>query len=234
MAIASGSEFVSVKRQGNIPVNIKLILDIMKQNKPYMLGKDEIDSISLVAHIIEYNESMGCIEILLMDDTGTIRAKIFKKNGSTLIKPLINYEHLPNGCVYVIGTLMNFDGNSTVVITRMVNIEKYEFVLMHRTLIMWAYLVRNSILHVFSAERILGNLAERFTETEEVDEFKGLTTEQTIICKQVKNSSAQGLSKTMIYKNAGYPVEKTNNILNQLVQFGFLYSDQDCEMYYFS
>ena len=234
MAIVSGSQFGSVRRQGSIPVNIKLILDTMKRDKPYMLGKTEFDSITLVAHITEYNESMGSIEILLMDDTGTIRAKIFKKAGSTLIKPLINYEHVHNGYVYVIGTLMSFDGNNIVVVTRMTNVEKYEFVLMHRTQVMWAFHVRNSNAHAISNERILGNLAEKFTEAEEVDDLKGLNAEQKNICKLVKSSSFQGMNKTLIYKSAGYPVEKINHILSQLVQFGFLYSDQDCEVYYYS
>lgn len=235
MAIASANEYGARKRQGCIPMDVKTILDVMKKDKPYMVRDEEVESISVVAKVIEFHEGGGSIDVILMDHSGTIGGKIFKKSGSTLVKPLINYEYVQNAYVYAVGGLMNFDGNHTVVLTRMTNVLEFAFVIMHRTQTMWAYLIRNRLIHVTSNETILTNLSNKFTEVEEdPDKLKGLNNDQKVVMKFINQTSYGGLRKTQIFKDCGFSVERAKLVLEQLVEFGFIYCDQDCEVYYLS
>jgi hypothetical protein len=232
MTQASGREGIK-KDMGIIPTTIQMILSAMSKGKPYILGTVGLDNVTLVAKVMEFNEKSGHIEILLQDDTGRIEAKIFKKSGSNVVKPSINYDPRLHEYASIIGSIMNFNNTDIIVINRIKNIQDYSFVYMHRVQILWAHLIRKGLLHATSNDSILNNLTNKFSEPEPADNYNGLHEDQKKVMKFISdNGKDTGIPKDAICKGSGFSADKTNAILAELIEYGFLYTDSECDLHY--
>lgn len=247
--VKDGKESGQRKDQGYIPMNVLMIQNIMNKGKPYTIGYVEVDNITLVAkvkalssNIYNYYNNLkspevvsdrsGSIDLTLEDETGIIEGKIFKRSGAENIKPILGYEPMQNSYVFIIGSLMNFNGTDLIIVSRIQNVNEYSFVHMHRVQIFWAFLVRNGIIHTCSNDKPINDFNERISQVDN-GEFAQLTKEQRIIMEFMKvQDQGKGVFRDDLYCESGLTLERTKQTLDQLVEYGFLYTNAEFDMFY--
>ena len=235
MTQSGGRDSLFPRETGYIPLNVRNILSIARKGKPYILDSLEVNQITLVAHVLQFDERDSCIDIVLQDETGRINSKIFKRAGSSVIKSIINYEFRLKDYAFIIGTIMNFNAEDIIVITRIQNIDCYSYVLSHRVHVFWAFMIRKKLLHCSNSNSIISDLTEKFSETVSDDNFGGLNNDQKAVMNFIKNYRKEGgVIKDEIFKCSGVSKDKVKAVLAELVEYGFLYTDCDCEFYYMS
>ena len=226
------SESQKSQRLGTFtPIGIKTIAYIVSNGAPYMLNEIMIETVCLVCHVEEFKENKNTIELVLRDDTGMIFVKIFRNAGSTQIKALQNYNFNANGYAGIIGTINIQNNIPYIVVNSMKNIENYSEVIMHKTQVLWACLIRNHVLKV-PLNNLAKNLNMDLDRTE--NNSNGLENNQKIVIKAIKDFSkgSNGVNKSVIYKNVRLMPNKIDEILTGLVNFGFLIADEDFEIFH--
>lgn len=237
------------KDQGYIPMNIQMIKALMEKGKPYVIGNIGVDNITLVAKVKSLSSNIyrycktqnspenvpdkgGSIDMILEDETGTINGIIFKRTGAESVKPILGYEPKLNSYAFLIGSLMNFNGNDIIVVARMQNVNEYSFVLMHRVQIFWAFLVRNGIMHANINEKPSSDFADRLNQAD-TDDYAQLNKDQRTIMEYIKNKElGTGVHKDEIFKACRLSSDMTRKALDQLVEYGFLYTNAECDVFY--
>ena len=214
------------------PVNVRMIRTIMGKGLPFMLGSYPIEHVVLVARLKSYVDG-ACVMMEFQDETGSIGGVLYKGNRSKNIRPLADFSPRIGEYVSCLGILMkNGQGHDSITVDKLINIQDYKSIVLHRVQIVWAHQVRSQILHFSSSyNQTAENLESRL---EDADEFKNLSEQQRAIMKCLKNRNpSQGILVDDIMVLAKLPKEVVADNLKQRLEYGFVYST-DCRNYFMS
>ena len=209
------------------PLTIAMVHEMNSSGTTKTLNNHPISTISLVCHVEDYQGSdVSNYEAVFRDDTGSIRGRAFRSQGSA-IKAITEYHWVPHGYAHVIGTLNEQAGNKYIVINFMKNADSYKEISMHKAQVLWALLIRNNVLKVPVVEH-----SQVSMEIGKSDEFSGLTNEQKMIARVIKDNARAGpVQKNLIYKFVRLIPVRIDQELATLVELGFLVADSDFETF---
>lgn len=225
----------SSKVQTYVPVNLKLVYDMIAGGEPFRLNNDNVDIIELVCRITEFKETQNTFSCNVVDDFGSIKGVIYRKGDGSNPRALRDYTFSLNGYAHIIGNLRKFADNVQIVIQSIENITSYETVHYVKSKVMWAFFIRKGALHVpthpvAGSTPVLTDLSKKIQQEENTNSgFSMLSKEQRQVMNAITSISSHSNGATIysIAGNVGKTVVDLEKVLNELTNFGFIFTDDD-------
>jgi hypothetical protein len=233
-----------------------MIKKVMSGNLPYTIGNVPVEHVILVARLKSFKQT-SFILMELQDETGEISAIMYIGRQSKMIRPLADFTPREGEYVYCLAVLMKQShAVDTITVEKLMNINDYQSVILHRIQVIWAHMVRNRDLHACTQNNPgVENLDSRFQEVEDWrkpaeqrkdlqntekiddpnDELSKLKDPQRIIIQFFRTRPAgKAVNLHEILENCRMPKEEILRNLKELDEFGFIYVGHDQEVYYLS
>ncbi|CAG9321552.1 unnamed protein product [Blepharisma stoltei] len=227
------------KRFTFTPVNLKLVNDMIKQGEPFKLNNELIEIIEIVCRITNYQETHNIIKFEFEDNNNCIQGIVYTKGDLTRPKALSDYTYIENGYVHIIGALRKLGDEVKCIVQSISNVNTYDQVHYHYVKVLWCYLVRNGILHTPSqaADNVMADLSSRFNNAgSSQNDYSNLNEDQAEVVRAIKENSKEyiGLDRNRIESLVKRKIKNLDEVLSDLVRYGFLFIGDDNLTYYVS
>ena len=134
------------KFRGHLPLNIKLLKDIVLNPEGLIFFGRGIDSVEILARTTSFSVSAMRVEMTLADQNGSIGAMIYKKaeKETQILKEFRFQEY---GWVIATASLRKVESEYLLVLQTIRNIKEYAEIIAFRAKIIWNMCILNKRIH---------------------------------------------------------------------------------------
>lgn len=134
------------KFRGYLPLNMKLVNDIIRNPDGLTFFGRGIDTIEVLARTTSFSISTMRVEITLADQNGSITAMIYKKADKET--PILReFQYHENEWVIAVGNLRKVENENLLVLQRIRNIKEYAEIMAFKAKVIWNMCILNKRIH---------------------------------------------------------------------------------------
>lgn len=218
------------------PVNTGLIMQAAAEpDENFRIDGEPLNVLELVAKVRNFSSSTMKVEVELFDEFGKVDAVIFKKSNEEP-KQLHNFSYVENCYVHCFGQLKRFYSNTSFVIHVIRNVNHYSQVSCHRAKVMWASLLRRRLLK--RCESIGVQSTQSYDMPSQDQLMNALPHDERVVLlalMQLRDSHLR-TDKNSIFDSlpSKLALSAFEFALIRLNETGFIYKDDDNDLYYVS
>jgi predicted transcriptional regulator len=211
-----------------IPANLAMINNIATRES----SEPARETFCVVCRVEEFNDTAANFELTLKDETRVMKGRIYKSQNRISVHAMQDYQFKRGEYASIIGHIIKSNNEVALVITRITNVSTYKEIDFHRAQVIWAQLVKNSVLKVPEKPTVKSysqfNMEVDRSSHSNAEHFDGMNAEQQQIMKIIRDLSKGGSIKyDIILKHVRLPPKKIRDELENLVNSGNLMTEDD-------